>query len=69
MEILGHKPYKRMAPQVGLEPTTLRLTGEKYPQPGTTPTNETQQNTRKAGNVFGTALAAFVPSSPTEHGQ
>src|SRR5271157_1106819 len=36
-----------MAPQVGLEPTTLRLTGEIRPLHPTTPTNQTQQNNNK----------------------
>jgi hypothetical protein len=38
----------KMAPQVGLEPTTLRLTGEIQPLRPTTPTNQTQRNNKKS---------------------
>ena len=37
--LLYSKPLKKMAPQVGLEPTTLRLTGGIPAQLRTTPPN------------------------------
>src|SRR5271166_4395038 len=54
-----------MAPQVGLEPTTLRLTGEIQPLHPTKPTNQTQQNNKKSSLLF----ASLWPVSVALHGQ
>jgi hypothetical protein len=54
-----------MAPQVGLEPTTLRLTGEIQPLHPTMPTNQTQRNNKKSLLVF----ASLWPVSVALHGQ
>src|SRR5271157_2438114 len=54
-----------MAPQVGLEPTTLRLTGEIHPLHPTTPANQNQQNNRKRCRGF----APFWLPLAAVHGQ
>ena len=59
------KSLKIMAPQVGLEPTTLRLTAEFHPLPPTTVTNQVQRNNRK--HCYG--FARFWLALAALHGQ
>src|ERR1035437_4312396 len=58
-----------MAPQVGLEPTTLRLTAEFHPLHPTARTNYAQQNNRKCCCGFAPFWLALAAVHGHFHGQ